>query len=238
MIRFIYSSFAGLKNKSMTSLRYNFFHQIHQGLRALLYQASLTVQQTDFKNSIASAETKKTLNELLLLFDSHAHTEDTLVFPMIQEHAPELVADFEQQHEIDSRLGEQLRNTIEQHDAAVSDVEKLVAGKAIQGALAGFTAFNLNHMLKEETEVAEVIWRHYSDEVLHNKTAEIVANLTPEKNMRYSFWMLKGLGTHEIIEWFREIQAAAPPFVFDQMKALAKTAMPAEQFTIVEEALQ
>ncbi len=178
----------------MHPLRYNLFHQIHQGLRALLYHASLTVQQTDFTNASATAELKKLLEELLFLFDGHAHTEDNLVFTMIQEQAPELVAGFEAQHEEDAQLGIALHNAIAQLGIAVTADEKIIAGQSIQKALNAFTAFNLTHMAAEEGIVKETIWLYYSDEELHRKTAEIVAGLDPAKNARYSFWMLKGLG--------------------------------------------
>lgn len=217
--------------------RYNPFHQIHQGLRAMLYHCSLEVQHTDFSDDNSAAITIASLKELIWLFESHAHTEDTKVFSLIQELAPDVVEDFEKQHDKDHMLAAHLQGCIEQYEEAGKPSDKIFAGRQLQFSLAEFTAFNLSHMNMEEVIIKELLWQHFTDEQLHALTMEIVANLPPEKNARYSYWMLKGLATHEIIDWFRAIQATALPFVLDQMLALAGSALPASQFNTIQEAI-
>ena len=220
-----------------TLLRYNPFHQIHQGLRAMLYHVSLQVQHTDFTNEESAAVTLEMLKELISLFESHAHTEDTKVFSLIEKNAPEIIADFEKQHDKDHMLAAHLQGCIEQYEVAVKQSDKQFAGRQIQFSLAEFTAFNLSHMNMEEVIIKDLLWQHYSDEQLHALTMEIVANIPPEKNARYSYWMLKGLATHEIIEWFKAIQATAPAFVLDQMMSLAESALDEHQCKMVQEAI-
>ena len=217
--------------------RYNPFHQIHQALRAMLYHASLQVQHTNFTNEESASSTIDLLKELINLFESHAHTEDTKVFSLIEKTAPEIIADFEKQHDKDHMLAAHLQGCIEQFEAAQKDSDKIFAGRQIQFSLAEFTAFNLSHMNMEEVIIKDLLWQHYSDEQLHALTMEIVANIPPEKNARYSYWMLKGLATHEIIEWFKAIQATAPSFVLDQMMGLAESALDEQQLRIVQETM-
>lgn len=217
--------------------RYNPFHQIHQGLRAMLYHCSLQVQHTDFADDTAAASTIASIKELIWLFEGHAHTEDTKVFSLLEIKAPDIIADFEKQHEKDHMLAAHLQGCVEQYEAATKTSDKVFAGRLLQFSLAEFTAFNLCHMNMEEVIIRDLLWQHFSDEQLHGITMEIVAGLPPDKNARYSYWMLKGLATHEIIEWFKAVQASAPPFVLDQMMELAASALPAPQLGIVEEAL-
>lgn len=220
----------------METPRYNIFHQVHQGLRALLYHASLQVQQTDFNEQDAADETLDLIDEVIFLYEGHAHTEDTMVFPLIANHAPDVVADFEKQHHKDHILGAHLADSVKACRNATSPEARVAAGIALQFSLAEFTAFNLSHMNMEEAIVKKIICDHYTDEQLHALTGQIVAQIPPDKNARYSYWMLKGLTTAEIIGWFQAIRAQAPPFVFDQMMGLATSALDAKTLARVQDA--
>lgn len=217
--------------------RYNPFHQIHQGLRAMLYHCSLEVQHTDFSDDTIAAKTISSLKELVWLFESHAHTEDTKVFTLIQEIAPAIIADFEKQHDKDHMLAAHLQGCIEQYEVATKTSDKIFAGRQLQFSLAEFTSFNLSHMNMEEIIIRDLLWQHFSDEQLYAVTMEIVTGLPPEKNARYSYWMLKGLSTNEIIGWFKTIQSTAPSFVLDQMMELATSALPEAQLNVIQEAI-
>ena len=221
----------------MQELRFNPFHQIHQALRALLYHASLSVQHTYFTQPQEAGKTLALLEQVVAFFEGHADTEDTLVFPMIAAVAPEVVADFEAQHKEDHRLGEALVHAIQACRQEGTAAEKIMAGRKLQRALNAFTAFNLNHMNLEETEVLDIIHANYSDAQLFAKEAEIVASLSPEKKAFSGYWMLKGLSTPEIIGWFQKIKTHAPSFVLDEHLQLAENALTDEKLKAVQHAM-
>ncbi len=221
----------------METLRFNPFHQVHQALRALLYHASLTVQHTDFTQEAQANKTITLLEELVSFFEAHAHKEDTQVFPLIAKAAPELVADFEAQHEKDHELGQELVDALRDCRNAVSAVEKRLAGKKLQRALNGFTAFNLTHMNAEETLILDVLHREYTDAQLLEREQQIIASLTPAEKAFSGYWMLKGLAMNEIIDWYKKIQATAPPFVFDEFMHLAEKALSTEKLKTLQQSL-
>ncbi|TAJ55097.1 MAG: hypothetical protein EPO58_08045 [Chitinophagaceae bacterium] len=221
----------------METVRFNPFHQVHQALRALLYHASITVQHTDFTQEAQAGKTITLIEELVNFFEAHAHKEDTQVFPLIAAAAPELVADFEAQHEKDHELGEELVDALHDCRNAVADLEKKLAGKKLQRALNAFTAFNLTHMNAEETVVLDTLHREYTDEQLLEREQQIVASLTPAEKAFSGFWMLKGLAMNEIIDWYKKIQAAAPPFVFDEFMQLAEKALSTEKLKTLQQSL-
>lgn len=222
----------------MNTIRFNPFYQVHQALRALLYHASITVQHTDFTQTVQVNKTILLVKQLVDFFEAHAHKEDTMVFPLIAGAAPELVADFEAQHVKDHQLGEALENAVTQCITADSVTDKILAGRHLQRALNAFTAFNLEHMNAEETLVLEVLHREYTDEILLQKEQEIVAKLTPEEKSFSGYWMLKGLAMHEIIDWYRKIQASAPPFVLAEFMELAERALSDEKLKNLHKSLQ
>lgn len=59
-----------------TTNRYNSFNQVHKGLRAYLYDTALKLQQTDLADARAGESAMKQVEELLVLFESHAQNED------------------------------------------------------------------------------------------------------------------------------------------------------------------
>lgn len=221
----------------METVRFNPFHQVHQALRALLYHASITVQHTDFTEEAQARKTITLLEELVNFFEAHAHKEDTQVFPLITKAAPELVADFEAQHEKDHAMGVELLDAMQNYRQTVSAVEKKLAGKKLQMALNEFTAFNLTHMHEEETLVLDVLHREYTDEQLLEREQQIVASLSPAEKAFSGYWMLKGLAMNEIIDWYKKMQATAPPFVFDESMHLAEKALSAEKLKTLQQSL-
>jgi hemerythrin-like domain-containing protein len=222
----------------MQELRFNPFHQIHQALRALMYHVSITTQHTDFTQAEQMEKTLTLTEGMVHFFEGHANTEDSLVFPMLSGSAPQLIAYFEEQHQKDHELGEELIKSIHECREAITPVEKILSGQRLQKAIGGFVAFNLTHMNLEETLVLSALWEQYTDEELQAKEAEIVASLSAEKKGLSSYWMLKGLATHEIIGWFKSIRVTAPAFVFDECIQLAERALPADKLRAVQKALQ
>lgn len=221
----------------MKAIRYNAFNQIHKGLRALLYDTALKIQHTDFADDTAAAKTFDQVNTVLWLFESHADIEDSMVFPMVQQAAPHIVEEFEKEHETDHRLGEELKTQMKAYYTSKDETEKIKAGTAVFLAFNEFIAFNLNHMNREETIINSFLWENYTDEALMGLTKEIVSKIPQNKNDLYSRWMLKGIGMHEIVNWFKAIQATAPHFVFEQMCVMAEEELPFEKWIVLKTVL-
>ena len=62
--------------------RYNIFNQVHKGLRALLHETILKLQQTDFTDAEDAEEAVEQVQTVLALFDEHAHTEDSFILSL------------------------------------------------------------------------------------------------------------------------------------------------------------
>lgn len=221
----------------MHTLRFNPFGQVHKGLRALLYDTALQLQHTNFtdeKEMYAALDRVRLVNTM---FEHHAHIEDSQVFPMIQDVAPDVVADFEAQHQEDHALSAGLEKCLAYFTETASPEQTRYAGNELLQHFNAFLAFNVEHMKKEETVINEVLWKHYSDEVLLRKVQEISAAIPPAENRQFCFWMLKGMATYEIIDWYRAIRQAAPPPVFEFFCSLAEEALPAAQWQEVQQSL-
>jgi hemerythrin-like domain-containing protein len=222
----------------MQTLRFNPFGQVHKGLRALLYDTSLQLQQTNFSVEEEIYAAIERVQLVSRMFDHHAHIEDNQVFPMIEDYAPEVVADFEAQHQTDHALAESLDKCLHYFSETNSPEQNRYAGNELLQNFHAFLAFNVEHMRKEETIINGVLWRYYTDAQLLQKVHEISASIPPEENKHFVYWMLKGLGTQEIIDWYNAIKLSAPAPVFNFFCALAEEALPVKKWDRIKEALQ
>lgn len=217
--------------------RYNIFGQVHKGLRAMLYQTALHLQQTDFTNADAAEDALAQLAIAVDLFDKHAHTEDTMVFTAIEKNEPALVNAFEKEHEEDHALGQRLRGLLTAFAHTVSTDDKMIIGNAITEAFIDFMIFNLKHMAKEEDLINKALWKHYSDTELHGITQKIVASIAPQHMALFSRWMMRGLNNCEITNWLKEIKNTAPDFVFQSLMQTAARELDAPRWQMVQETI-
>jgi hypothetical protein len=222
----------------MQTVRFNPFGQIHKGLRALLYNTALHLQHTDFSSAEEIAAAVERVQLVNRLFEHHAHVEDSQIFPMIEAYEPALVADFESQHQKDHELSEALEACLHRFTETNSTEQNIFAGNELQQNFNAFLAFNVEHMKQEETLVNQCLWRYYSDADLLKKVQEISSSIPPEQNRHFVYWMLKGMATHEIIQWYNAVRLSAPGPVFRFFCELAEEALPLQKWNAVQEALQ
>lgn len=207
-------------------MRYNTFNQIHKGLRFLMFDTAIRVQQNNFMNEAETLPVIQQLEEMLALFDSHAHNEDTYVLTPVMLHAPEVVAAFESEHQEDHKLATQLQQAVYCWEEAQSADKKLEAGKNILYSLNDFVAFNLKHMNKEEDILNKILWLHFTDADIKLFEQAIIRNTPPEKIARYALWMVRALNEAEIIRWVSEVKQHAAAPVYNMLAALIQQEHP------------
>lgn len=216
--------------------RYNIFGQVHKGLRAMLYETALCLQQTDFNNTAADNSLSQ-LAQTIDLFDKHAHTEDTMVFTAIEHTEPALVNAFEKEHEEDHALGQRLRGLLTAFEHTVSSEDKIITGEAITQSFIEFMIFNLKHMAKEEDIINKALWKNYTDIELHGITQKIVAGIPPQHMAQFSRWMMRGLNNNEITTWLKEVKNNAPDFVFQSLMQTAGQELDTSRWQQVQETI-
>ena len=218
--------------------RYNSFYLIHKGLRAMLYDAALTLQQTDFSRMEESTRALAKVNDALFVFSNHAHHEDNFIFPMVEKHEPELAKSFEKEHVEDHRLSDNLKSLLAIYENVLLDEEKVVCGSAITKSFVDFMVFNLQHMGKEEIYINEALWKYYTDEQIISESEKLIASIPPAEMQLVAKWMLQGISTTDTINWLKSIKHSSPEFVFKSLMNLAQSVLSKTQFEIVQEALE
>ena len=203
----------------------------------MLYETATDLQRADFNNEDEGAVILQKITAVIHLFERHAHTEDTLVFPAIGQYEPAVVDAFEQEHVKDHDLSQKLRTVSTIFTSLRTDEEKIHLGSVIRKAFIEFMVFNLEHMAKEEDILNNCLWRYYTDEQIHLIEQNVVSSQTPENAAIASKWMLRGLSNQEIIRWLKAVEKNAPEFVFNNLFATAEKELPKLRFRQVMEGL-
>lgn len=217
--------------------RFNIFNQVHKALRAMLYDTSLTIQQTYFADAEEAEAALEKVRTTVDIFDEHAAHEDHFVLPAIQQYEPSVVDAFEQEHEKDHALSERLRGLLTVYNHAIKTEIKIETGQAINHAFIEFMIFNLEHMAKEETVLNKILWRYYSDAEIMAINQRIVASIPSEEMGVTSAWMMRGMSNTEISGWLKEVEKNAPEPVFTQLFSIAEKELPDDRFRKVLENL-
>jgi hypothetical protein len=210
--------------------RYNSFNIIHKGLRAALYETALQLQQTDFTQKEQVEEALNRVKEIVMLFEGHAHKEDSFILPMIHEYEPSVVASFNAEHEEDEKLGNELNSAVEKVAVSSMPSEKIASGRELIECFVRFMIFNLEHMAKEEDIINQILWRYYSDDEIRAVVSQISANTPPWMQDFYVKWMLRGINNMEAAVWMKAIEKGTPPVVFQTLLQKAEQELPAWRF--------
>lgn len=217
--------------------RYNIFYQVHKGLRVLLYETAISLQQADFTREEEIATINSKINEVVHLFDKHTYTEDHLILPAIETYEPSVADAFEGEHKEDIQLSMRLKSVLNALVDADNDYDRAELGKSMNILFVDFLAFNLRHMAKEETILNKLLWRYCSDEELMQITKRIVSEVQPDDIPKYNKWMLKGLNNSEIAAWLKNVKNNAPCEAFLGLMKQANEELSKKRWEQVQEQL-
>jgi len=215
--------------------RYNIFNPIHKALKALLYDTSLTLQQTYFADADEAETAMQKVRQAVDIFEEQSAHKDHFVLPAIRQYEPSLADVFEREYEAHA-LGERLRGLLTVYNHAVKTEVKMATGQEINRAFIDFMIVNLGHMSREEAVLNKVLWRYYSDEEIMAINQQIARASRETDRERTSAWMMRGLSNTEISGWLKAVKNGPEP-VFAQLFSIAERELPQNRFRKVLENL-
>ena len=215
--------------------RYNLFGQVHKTLKSMLYETSLTLQQTNYANPEAAEMSLEKLQLVLDVFDKHEENEDSYILPAISLYEPSVTDAFERKHNEDHELAEKLRQLAKVYWKKSTVDDRIKIGRAINTTFSSFMNLNIDLMTKEESELNKILWRYYSDTEIMVINQRSNTSLCGEKNSQVS--LLRGLSNEEIVGLLKAIEKNAPEHVFNSLFSITEKELPGNRFHKVMESL-
>lgn len=211
----------------MTRDRLDLYRYVHKGIRVMLFDLVQKSGRTDFTDITAVALLRAQVRDTFELLESHAHTEDEHVMPLLRVAVPELAEEFQRAHHEQEAELPVLRAGLEALETSSADAAR--KGHMFVVRLGRVAGDLLTHMSDEETLINPALWSAYSDEELLVAERRLVASIPHEKMERFLRWMLPAMNTPERASFLGML----PPPVFELVRGLAKQVLtPAEDLAL------
>lgn len=217
--------------------RINIFNQIHKGLRVALYQTATRLQQADFTSETESEEALGQIQEVVLLFNEHAHKEDQYILPALVEFEPSVVDVFKQEHIIAAALSGSLTSAVQAFNRLLKAGDRVAAGHQVAIDFVDYVTFNLQHMAKEEAVLNKLLWRFYNAAELLHLQQQMVENTEPWFQDLFAKWMLRGINLTEAASWLHAVERTAPQVVYRTLYTKASQELSRTRFQKLTESL-
>lgn len=221
----------------MENARYNIFNQLHKGMRAMLYNQAMLIQQTDFTRDEQAVATLLQLEQLLQYFQLHTMLENRFIIPAVQPFNAALAQDFKSEHTTADAQRSDISERIAAWRIAKDETERKKAGVHLFYEFNELIAFTLYHMNKEEKVLNKVLWAHYPDATIMHLEHMMNSAVPPVKMFEESRWMLRAINDAEVISWMLGIKNNAPHEVFDAFMGLAEQELPYHRWRLLQAAL-
>lgn len=211
---------------------YNFYREVHKGLRHALFQLTTATGAADATDSSARDAVAEHVHRVIGMLNAHHNHEDTFIQPLIEERAPTLAPLVSEGHteseadlvEIEMRTDKLTRTT--GNDAVVAACE-------LYGCLALFTARYLAHMGLEEGAVMTALRESTTVEDLFALDMAIRTSIAPPTMCEFLNVTMPAVNIDERTDILAGMRAGAPHEIFELFRAATQASLHADQYTAV-----
>lgn len=210
---------------------YDFYREIHKGIRHALFTTVLAAGRLDVADADAVDQLLAAHGDLLGLLHSHHHHEDEFFQPLIEAHAPVLAVDIEHQHaEVDAAMAHQAVLASRVRSTPAPGRRAVVHNLYLD--LTRLTSAYLAHQLVEETQVMPALRAVVPTEELLALDLELRSTVPPDEMVGAMQHMLPAMDVEERVDMLGGM-AMAPPEVFAVFRAAAERALTPAQWAQV-----
>jgi hypothetical protein len=191
--------------------RHDFFTVIHKGQRKELFAATILAGTIDWEDDNAADEFVALWSKLTSMLAAHAAHEHKHFFPLLDQHAPAIVAQVESAHD---DLEHEL-TTLTEAIAAAASTRSREQGLTVYRRVSAFVANYLLHILDEETIVMPAIWEHCSDAEISAARRAFQADQSPAGAVRSRRAILNAITQAELVTAALAVQRGSTEEVFN-----------------------
>jgi hypothetical protein len=219
-----------------TPLPYDFYREVHKGLRRTLFDVTVDAGKVDYEVADERDRVVDRVHATIELLHSHHRHEDEFVQPLLELHAPRLAAIVASGHtEIESDLIE--IELVTDRLVGATGAEAVVSGLGLYHTLAMFTARYLAHMALEEGDVMKELRRAMTVAELFEVDMALRGSIAPPAMCTFITIMAPAMNLQERVNMLGGMRAGATAEIFELFRATAEAALEPADYRDVAEAL-
>jgi hypothetical protein len=217
----------------MEEIRFNLFKSVHKGLRALLADTLMQLQQTDFLIEAQANVAFERIKLVLLLMHRHTKWEDDILFQKLGANALSMTSYFTNQHYHTDALTLNMDILICGFEEAKANSEKEAVANNLLNAFVEFVAYNFNHMTMEEQLINPLLWSTHSDNELQVLQLQHLSNSSSKREQVFLQWILIHNTNRELADWMKGIKQKSTSTQFNQVYDLAQKVLAPERLEFI-----
>ncbi len=193
-------------------MRVDLYTFIHKAQRKHLFDLSVKIGRSDFRDASQVSLLKKELRGMVARLKEHASHEETFIHPFFHKIG--------QQGELIEREHHDLEILLEELEKNIDTLD--------QGQL--YTQFNrflaayLTHMDDEEKAQRDILWKHFDDEALMEVMKKFRAQQTPTQFMEDLEFLFPTLTAEEVERILGGMKGVVPEATYQAVSLMAKKA--------------
>ena len=221
----------------MAQQRFVIYRNIHKAIRHVMYSTALSLGSADFRDQKSMRESLEQLRGTITLLQEHAGHEETFVHPALESRVPGITKPFEENHEDDERLFDRMRELGSQIEAVGDNDQRMALGNQLYGIFNTYIGDYLDHLGREEAELEQALWDHYTDQELADIDHQIIGSVPPERMAVLVPVICNSWNASELTAILAGMKQGAPPDAFAGMMKMMEQATPAATWETVRKAL-
>ncbi len=221
----------------MAQQRYVIYGNIHKAVRHIMYTTALALGSADFRDQKSMRESLDQLRETIITLQEHAEHEETFVHPPLESRVPGITKSFEENHEDDERLFDRMRELGSQIEAAGDNDQRVDLGNQLYGIFNTYIGDYLGHLDREEAELEQALWDHFTDQELADIDHKLMGSIPPERMAVWVPVICNSWNASELTTILAGMKQGAPPDAFAGMLKMMEQATPAATWETVRKAL-
>ncbi len=216
--------------------RYDIYRRVHKAVRACLFEATAAIGRADPDDDCEVRSALARLEELLAFCETHLEHENEHIHRAMEARHPGSAQRCLEDHVHHERSIDALRGLADAVMRSARGEARDTALHELYRAAATFTAENLEHMEREESQNNAVLHAAYTDAEIAAIERALVASLAPGEATQALRWFLPSISHPERAAMLAGM-ADAPAAARDAAMAIARTRLAAEDLAKLERAL-
>lgn len=213
--------------------RYNIYKHVNKGIRALLFETALKLQQCDFCEKAQRNEAIAKVKEALLVVERCNLLQRVYIFSLTKQYEPSLTMSLEIEQEGIVQLITELRAQCHALESAFSTADAIEKAKVLFKGFTRFVTANLEHLPKKEESLNPILCTQFTDREIFKLKRLIVGRMAPQEILSLGKWIIRGLNNAELIDWLQEMQKYVSNEIFCALWSIAEQELSPDRFSAV-----
>lgn len=203
----------------------------HKGIRNMFSKLLVIAGNTDYSSKEKVSELYNIGRFFFELLAMHSADENNIVLSELEKKIPGSSAhDMGEHEEIETEQLKLERALEEIYKMSQAGENQDIPGFKFYFELSRFQSLYFMHMVSEETETQELLWKNFTDDELIAMRTKIISGIKPDFFLKWCGYLIPALNPAERKMILAGVKANAPAEFFAEIMAVAENSLPEDDY--------